>query len=111
MSPLATALGIIAALITLASLGGALYVSFRASANDARTKRLSEENADYLRRLGYIEPKLQQAEQQNALLMKLHNPTEQLAQISGNQKEILEVLEAQSEVLHDIEAKVTGEES
>lgn len=111
MSTAATVLSIIGALVALTVLGAGVYVIFTTSAKDAREKRLRDENVDLIRRLDYVEPKLKTAEEQNALLMQLHNPTAQLEQMSAENRqrhvEISRLLKEQSQTLHDIDDKVT----
>lgn len=110
MSTLQAVLAIIGALFVLAALGGGLYVAARSSASDVRERRLREENEDLVRRLDWIEPRFKQAEQQNQLLLQLHNPTSQLealgTQAMANYEATVAILNQQSAVLHEIDEKL-----
>lgn len=108
MNDLQTFLAIVGSLVLLAGVGGVLYAQARASQRDATETRLRRENEDYLRRLNFVEPKLAKAEEQNALLMTLHNPTAKLEELSGNDKKILEILAAQGLELRQIHTAVSG---
>lgn len=103
MNGLQTALSVIGALIVLAGVGGVLYANFRASQDEAVKKRLREERDDYLSRLNYIEPRHRALEQQNEVLLALHNPKEQLDDIGVNVVEALRLLRAQKSLMEQID--------
>lgn len=103
MNGLQTALSIIGALVVLSALGGALYANFRAAQSEATLKRLRDERDDYLSRLNYIEPRHRAIEQQNEVLLALHNPKDQLDDIQGSQAEMLRVLRAQKTLMEQID--------
>lgn len=103
LSAVQASLVVILGLITLATLAGGLYAVFRSSAQDARIKRLQDERDDYLSRLNYVEPKLLEAEQQNRVLLELHNPSDQLEAIKAqgqvNHDRIVEIIRSQTTTL------------
>lgn len=104
--------GIAQTLVTAGSVLGVLlligsaYALVRASNQDARIKRLQDENSDYLSRLNYIEPRLVEAEATNALLKRLQNPTAALESISVKQDHTNELLVQQGERLSEMSARL-----
>lgn len=110
MSSLSAALTVIGALVGLAALAGGLWVVARSSARDTRLKYVEGLAADYLSRLNYIEPKLTKAEEQNRILLELHNPAEQIQQLAAqeqaNHARTVSLLEEQRTTLGQIEAKM-----
>ena len=100
----------VSGVLALALLVGGLWVVVRASNKDARIKRLQDENADYLKRLDYIEPRFAKAEQQNRLLLEMHNPSDQIEalrqQEQGNHDATVKILTEQAAVLKQIESRV-----
>jgi hypothetical protein len=105
LSPLQAAIAVILGLATLATIGGGLYAVFRSAAQDSRIKRLQDERDDYLSRLNYVEPRLVRAEEQNEMLRELHNPTQHLVDLKGqeqrNHDEIVKILDDQTRTLRD----------
>lgn len=106
MSDLQIVLGVVISLLTLAGLGGGVWVTFKGAATAARIKRLQDERDDYLSRLNFIEPRHRAVEQQNEVLLALHNPTEKLDQLGDNQTEILRVLRAQHRIIEQIDQQL-----
>lgn len=104
------ALALIGALFGLAVLAGGVYAVFRTAAQDARLKVVSGQRDDYLQRLNYIEPKVTKLEEQNRILLELHNPAEQIKQLASqeqtNHDRTVELLEQQSTVLSEIETRL-----
>jgi hypothetical protein len=98
-----TILGVVGALVVLATAGGGLWAVFRSSAQDATIKRLRDERDDYLSRLNFIEPRHRAVEQQNEVLLALHNPTERLDDLGSQHAEMLRLLNAQSILLQQID--------
>lgn len=107
MNTLQSVLVIIVSLVTLAGVGGALWAIARSSQQDARIKRLQGERDDYLSRLNYIEPRLKAVEQQNEVLLALHNPTDKIealkAQEQANHDATVDLLQEQSRILRSID--------
>lgn len=73
-------------------------------------KRLTSDN-EYLRgQLEFIEPRFRDAEAKNEMLMKLHNPTAKLDQMSAteaaNHLEITRLLGEQHQALEEIKTEV-----
>lgn len=93
-------------LIMLAGVGYGLFQAFRNSDRDAQLTRVRGDAADYLQKLNYVEPRLRAVEQQNEVLLALHNPTEQLDKLHTNDMEILRVLNAQHDLLEDIDREM-----
>lgn len=87
MTGLQPALAVVLALFALAVIGGGLWAAFRSTDQDARIKRLQGERDDLLSRLNFIEPKLKVVEDQNALLLAMHNPAEQIAELKSQEAE------------------------
>jgi hypothetical protein len=82
MNQLGGALVAIATLLGLAGLGGATWAVIKASVQDATIKRLRGENDDYLKRLNYIEPKVEALERENKTLHVLHNPADAIDRLN-----------------------------
>lgn len=95
---------------TLAVIGviAFLIAVTRTTAQEKRIERLQSENEDYIRRLDYVEPRLHTLEQQNSTLMKLHDPTDQIASARQDHKEILAILRAQGTVLAELEETISN---
>lgn len=106
MNSAGVAISTILGLLALAGLGGGLWAVFRSAAQDARIKRLQDERDDYLSRLNYIEPRHRAVEQQNEVLLALHNPTDELTGLHDNQVEILRVINAQSALIRQIDRRL-----
>jgi hypothetical protein len=110
VSGLQQALAVVGGLVALATLGGGLWAIFRTSAQDSRIKFLESQTADYLSRLNYIEPKLKEAEQQNRILLELHNPAEQIKQLAAqeqtNHDQTITLLTEQKQTLALIESRM-----
>jgi hypothetical protein len=108
----ATALSVLAGLVVLAGIAGGLWAVARNAAKDKTEERLRAENIDLTRRLDWVEPRLKTAEEQNAMLTELHNPTKQIeaATIEGREQraKIIGLLEAQRQTLVSIEQQVEG---
>jgi hypothetical protein len=115
MSGLSQGVALLGGVLGLALLVSAAWVVVRASNKDARIKRLQDENADYLKRLDYIEPRFAKAEQQNRLLLEMHNPSDQIEalrqQEQGNHDRTVEILTEQAKVLKQIESRVKSPRS
>lgn len=81
---MSTGLQILAAigtLATLAALGGATWAVIRASAQDATIKRQRGEIDDYLKRLNYLEPRVEVLERENETLRSLRDPSEAIGEL------------------------------
>lgn len=86
MSQLGGVLVAIATILGLAGLGGATWAVIKASAQDATIKRLRGENDDYVKRLNYIEPKVDALERENRTLRDLHNPADEIASLKAQEQ-------------------------
>lgn len=106
MNALQTVLSVIGGLIVLAGIGGVLYAQFRSAQHEATETRLRAERDDYLSRLNYIEPRHRAIEQQNEVLLALHNPKDQLDDIAEHQQEIIRQLRAQRELIEQVDRKL-----
>lgn len=73
-------------LMTLAALGGATWAVIRASAQDATIKRQRGEIDDYLKRLNYIEPRVEALERENETLRSLRDPSEAIADLKEQEQ-------------------------
>lgn len=102
MSGTQTALAIIGALFTLAAIGGGLWAAFRTAAQEATIKRLRDDNAEYVKRIEYIEPRWKSADEQNTLLRDLHNPTAQLGRIEDKTTRTIDLLSQQHALLDEV---------
>lgn len=107
MSGLQPALAVVVGVIALAAVAGGVWAVFRSSSQDARIDRLQDERDDYLSRLNFIEPRFKEVEQQNRLLLDLHNPADQIealrAQEQTNHDRTVAILAEQSTTLHQID--------
>lgn len=92
MSTTAAVLAVIATLVTLAGVAFAAWQLLKAADREARIKRLQNERDDYLSRLNYIEPRHRAIEQQNEVLLALHNPTDKLEDLAERQADMLRIL-------------------
>lgn len=110
MTGLEGALAVVGTLVVLAGVAGGLWAVARSSAQDTRIKFLEGERADYLSRLQYIEPKLREAEQQNKVLLDLHNPADQIKQLAAqesvNHEQTVVLLNQQHTTLKAIEQRL-----
>lgn len=110
MNGLSQGLAVIGALVALATIAGVVWVVARSSARDTRLKYVEGLAADYLSRLNYIEPKLTKAEEQNRILLELHNPAEQIkalaAQEQTNHDRTVALLVEQRATLAQMESKM-----
>lgn len=108
-------LAVIGGLVGLAAIAGALWAVARSAAQDTRIKFLEGQRDDYLSRLNYIEPKLKTAEEQNRILLELHNPAEQIkalaTQEQTNHDRTVLLLTEQRQTLALMEAKMPGSAS
>lgn len=112
MDHLQTVLAIIGGLLVLTTAGAAIWAVFRSTSQDARIKRLQDERDDYLNRLNFIEPKVKALEQQNELLMAMHNPADAIAalgiQEKANHEQTVTFLKEQSGLLKQIHDDLDG---
>lgn len=76
-------------LILLAGTAGAVWAVIRTSAQEATIKRLRDENEDYLRRLNYLEPRVDVLENRNEILEQLHNPAKAIAEVATQVAQLL----------------------
>lgn len=106
LSGLQTTLAILGALVALAAVGGGLWAVFRTAAQDATIERLRTDNAEYIKRIEYIEPRWKAADEQNTLLRELHNPSAQLGRLEDKSSRTVELLEDQHELLNEIAAEM-----
>jgi hypothetical protein len=109
MNAASVILSIIGALVVLASVGGGLWAVFRSSAQDSTIKRLRDERDDYLSRLNYIEPRHRAVEQQNELLLAMHNPTEKLDALAGDSHRVLDALKTMHVLIQQIDRSLYRE--
>jgi hypothetical protein len=114
VSQLQIVLGVVLGLFLLAGLVGGLWAAFRSADQETRIKRLQSERDDLLSRLNFIEPKLKALEEQNKVLLDLHNPADQIsalkAQEAANHKATFELLTAQHKTLQAIDRHLLGAE-
>lgn len=112
MSDLQLVLAVVLALFALASIGGGIWATFRSADQDVRIKRLQGERDDLLSRLNFIEPKVKSLEEQNKVLLDLHNPADQIAalrsQEAENHRKTFALLEKQHVVLQQIDRHLIG---
>lgn len=85
MNQLQLILGVVLALFALAAIGAGIWASFRSTDQEARIKRLRDERDDLLSRLNYIEPKVKTLEEQNKILLELHNPADQISELRAQE--------------------------
>lgn len=108
-------LTVIGGLVLLAGTAGGVYATFRSSSQDTRIKRLQGERDDYLNRLNFIEPKVKLLEQQNEMLLAMHNPADQIKNLSEqeqkNHDQTVTFLTTQNELLTAIHADLSGRNS
>lgn len=71
------------ALFGLCVLSGAVWAVIRTSALQTSNDRLRNEAEDYLRRLGFLEPRVDVLERENRTLRDLHNPAEAISDIAA----------------------------
>jgi hypothetical protein len=107
VNDLGAAFGVIGVIVTLLVLGAGGWVIVRGSAKDAREKRQAAFIEELTGRLDYVEPRLKKAEEQNAILMTLHNPTAKLDDLSASDARILEILSDQGRLLAEIDVKIS----
>lgn len=112
MSGIQQGLAVVGAIVMLAVVAGGLWAVFRSADRDARIDRLEGERDDYLSRLNFIEPRFKELEQQNKLLLDLHNPSDQIAalrvQEQTNHDRTVAILSEQSTTLHQIDTTLHG---
>lgn len=106
MSAINLVLSIMGGLAGLAILGGGMWSLFRSSAQDDRIKRLQGERDDYLSRLNFIEPRHRAIEQQNELLLAMHNPTEKLDGLVATTDETLTIVRAMRDIGRQIDREL-----
>lgn len=106
MSAIGVAISSVLGLVALIGIGSGLWAVAHSTSQDQRIKRLQDERDDYLSRLNFIEPRHRAIEQQNEVLLALHDPTLRLESIDGNQVEILKQLGAQSVLIQQIDNKL-----
>lgn len=78
----AAVLAALGALFGLAVLAGSVWAVLRTSALQASNDRLRNENEDYVRRLNFLEPRVDVLENRNEILENLHNPAESIDKIA-----------------------------
>lgn len=86
MGTLQTILSIAGGIVLLAGAAGVVYAIALSSGQDARIKRLDEENVGYLRRLNYLEPLVKQLQRENEMLHDLHNPADQIRALAEQEQ-------------------------
>lgn len=74
MDGIVAAVVVVTGLLGLIGLAGAVYANLRSSALEASNRRLSTDNEYYLRKVNYLEPRVEALERENETLQKLHNP-------------------------------------
>lgn len=103
-------LAVIGGLVGLAIVAAGLWGIIQVSGKDAMTKRLQSDNT-YLRgQLDFIEPRFKDSEAKNEMLMKLHNPTAKLDEMTAleraNHEETVRLLTEQKQDLRQIHEKL-----
>ncbi len=81
MSTVVIWLGAAGTLLALASIAGGTWATWRSAGLEATVKRLRGEVEDYLKRLNYLEPRVEVLERENATLTALHNPADAIAKL------------------------------
>lgn len=76
-----TTIVVISGLLALAGLAGAIYANLRSSALEASNLRLTKDNEYYLRKVEYLEPRVEVVERENEMLRKMHDPTGEIKQL------------------------------
>lgn len=110
MNTTQTILAIIGGLVTLALVAGGLWGIIQVSGKDAMMKRMQSDNAYLRSQLDFIEPRFKDSEAKNEMLMKLHNPTAKLDEMSAleraNHEETVRLLTEQKQDLRQIHEKL-----
>lgn len=106
MTQVQLVLAIIGALVVLASAAGGVWAVFRSSSQDARIKRLSDENSDLVRRVEFLEPRVRDLTAERDLLRQQLNPAEQIKDLAGQEQRNHEATVA---VLERIETALRSE--
>jgi hypothetical protein len=101
-----TVLAIIGALFALAGVAGALYAQFRVAGYKARLDFKTDEAADYLQRLNWIEPRHRAAEQQLEVLLALHNPKDQLDDMQASVGEVVRIVRSIKTIAEQIDREL-----
>lgn len=78
MNSIVAVIVVITGILGLAGLGGAVYANLRSSALEASNRRLTNDNEYYLRKVNYLEPRVDVLERENETLHRLHNPTPEI---------------------------------
>jgi DNA polymerase III delta prime subunit len=68
-------------LLALAGLAGGLRATWKTSGLEATVARLRGEIDDYLKFYNYAKPRLDVLEQQNKLLLEMHNPADAIEKL------------------------------
>lgn len=87
MNNIVAAFVAVSSLLGLVGLAGAVYANFRSSALEASNKRLTADNEYYLRKVNYLEPRLEVLERENETLQKLHNPVPAIHELRDQEAE------------------------
>lgn len=106
MNSIQAVLTIIGALVAIAVVAGGLFSVARNASKDATITTLTKQRDDYLSRLNYIEPRFDQIERENKLLLEMHNPADQIRKLGEQEQEnhnrTVQLLEAQREHIEDV---------
>lgn len=103
MNTVTTTLSVVGGLVGLLIIAGGMYAIFSLARKDEVQKRQSGWIAEMTARLDYVEPKLEKAAAENALLRQLANPT---AMLERNHTEIIRILKDQGDTLEDLVHKM-----
>jgi hypothetical protein len=87
----------VSSLLGVAGIAGAVYANFRSSALEASNTRLTADNDYYLKKIQYLEPKVEALERENNTLRTLVNPAEAIEHLreqeQRNHRETLGLLQ------------------
>lgn len=106
MTNLAAAFVAVATLLGIAGVIGAVYANFRSTALEASNKRLTADNDYYLKKVSYLEPKVEALERENETLRTLINPAQAIEalrkQEADNHTDTYALLQANNAALQQL---------
>lgn len=112
MSDFSAMLAILGALVLLAGAAGGTYAHFKSSEDKEEMARVRAHRDDLLSRLNFIEPRVKLLEQQNEVLMSLHNPAQQITNLAEqeqrNHVETVRLLQSTHDILEQIDGHLTN---
>lgn len=96
MSGLVLVLAGIGSLVAILVVAGGVWSVLRSSTIEANYQRVRDEAEDYLRRVNFLEPRVEVLERENKTLRDLHNPAKAIDvaahQVAKNHLQTFEVL-------------------